>query len=79
MCCLFLTACQQELPDNLKGEAFLELDLLRAGKPLVATRAEVSDLTVTILREDRTVYKSFTADALPDKIVLEPGNFIVPA
>lgn len=79
MCCLFLTACQQELPDNLKGESFLELDLLRAGKPLVATRAEVSDLTVTILREDRTVYKSFTADALPDKIVLEPGNFIVQA
>ena len=79
MCSLFLTACQQDIPQNQKGEALLELDLLRAGKPVVATRAGESDLTVTILREDRTVYKSFTAGAVPDKIVLEPGNFVVQA
>lgn len=79
MCGLFLTACRQDIPEAQKGEALLELDLLRAGRPVIATRAVADGLAVSVFKEDGTLFKSFPAGEVPDIIVLEPGTFTVRA
>lgn len=73
-----LIACQQmEGPGTLGGECILELEVARAGKPSVASRAVDADLAVTILDAKGEEYLYYPAGAIPKKIVLEPGLFTV--
>ena len=73
-----LTACQQfDLTERPSGECILELDIARAGKPSVASRAVDEDLSVTILNAHGEEYLYIPAGAIPKKIVLEPGVFTV--
>lgn len=73
-----LTACQQhELPEH-EG-CVLELDIVCAHIPVVATRAIDADLAVTILDDKGQEYLSYSAGEVPNKIVLKPGLFIVRA
>lgn len=76
---MFLVACQQEEVEMHVSQALLELDLLRAGHPVIATRSVAEGLAVSILREDGTEYVSYAAGAVPDIIKLEPGTFTVRA
>ena len=73
-----LSACQQH---DLSGneECVLELTLVRADVPVIATRAIDADLAVTILDGKGQEYLSYSAGEVPDKIVLEPGLFAVRA
>lgn len=86
MCSLFLVACQQEEVEMQLGQALLELDLLRAGRPVIATRSVADGLAVSILDANGQVYTNskgercqFDAGSVPDKIVLDPGTFTVRA
>lgn len=78
MCIALLTACQQ---DSLQpaGEAVLELELTRAGHPIVTTRAVDSDIAVAVYRENGEPYEQYNAGSIPRKIVLEPGTFRIVA
>lgn len=66
-----------EGPGTLGGECILELEVARAGKPSVASRAVDADLAVTILDAKGEEYLYYPAGAIPKKIVLEPGLFTV--
>ena len=73
-----LIACQQmEGPGTLGGECILELEVARAGKPSVTSRAVDADLAVTILDANGEEYLFYPAGNIPRKIVLEPGVFTV--
>ena len=73
-----LTACQQfDAAEHLGGECILELDVARAGRPTVASRAVDADLAVTILNSQGAEYCHYPAGIIPKKIVLEPGVFTV--
>lgn len=75
---VLLTACQQdELPTKGQGSAVLELDLLRAGRPTMTTRAVDADLAVAIYKQGGIPYVQYAAGEVPKKIVLEPGIFKV--
>lgn len=78
MCIALLTACQQDagLPT---GEAVLELELTRAGRPTATTRAVDDDLAVAIYKDHTTPYKQYSAGSIPRKISLEPGTFRIVA
>lgn len=78
MCAFALVSCQQDIPVPSQSNAVLELDLLRAGRPVVSTRAVADGLAVEILK-DGTEYMSYAAGQVPKKIVLEPGTFTVRA
>lgn len=71
-----LTACQQHAEQGV-GECVLELDVVRANVPVVATRAIDADLAVTVLDAGGAEYVSYSAGEVPQKIVLEPGTFTV--
>ena len=78
LCLVALTACQQlETPERQCGECVLELDIARAGKPSVASRAIDGDLAITILDAKGDEYLYYPAGSVPEKIVLEPGVFTV--
>ena len=71
-----LTACQQhELPEHER--CVLELDIVCAHVPVVATRAIDADLAVSILDDKGQEYLHYAAGEVPDKIVLKPGLFAV--
>ena len=71
-----LTACQQhELPEH-EG-CVLELDIVCAHVPVVATRAIDADLAVTILDDKGEECLHYSAGEAPNKIVLRPGLFAV--
>ena len=73
-----LSACQQhELPEH--EECVLELTIVCADVPVVATRAIDADLAVTILDDKGQEYLRYSAGEVPNKIVLEPGLFAVRA
>ena len=74
---LALVACQQSEHLQQGGECILELEVARAGKPSVASRAVDADLAVTILDAKGEEYLYYPAGAIPKKIVLEPGLFTV--
>lgn len=74
---LTLVACQQSEHLGQGGECILELEVARAGKPSVASRAVDADLAVTILDANGEEYLYYPAGAIPKKIVLEPGVFTV--
>ena len=74
---LALVACQQSEHLEKGGECILELEVARAGKPSVASRAVDADLAVTILDAKGEEYLYYPAGAIPKKIVLEPGLFTV--
>lgn len=78
MCGLFLTACQQDIPEVRTGKAELQLDLLRAGRPVIATRGVDEGLAVRVLK-DGAEYVSYHAGQVPNPIVLEPGTFTIQA
>ena len=71
-----LTACQQHAEQGL-GECVLELDVVRADVPVVASRAIDADLAVTVLDANGAAYVSYPAGDVPKKLVLEPGVFTV--
>lgn len=77
LCILALVACQQTEHLEQGGECILELEVVRAGRPLVASRAVDADLAVTILDGEGELYVSYPAGAIPKKIILEPGVFTV--
>ena len=85
MCSLFLVGCQQDEMKVQTGQALLELDLLRAGRPGIATRSVADGLAVAILQDGQVYTNSkgercqFNAGSVPDKIVLDPGTFTVRA
>ena len=71
-----LSACQQhELPEH--EECVLELDIVCAHVPVIATRAIDADLAVSILDDKGQEYSHYAAGEVPDKIVLKPGLFAV--
>ena len=73
-----LAACQQlETPERQHGECVLELDIARAGRPSVVSRAIDEDLAITILDAKGDKYLYYPAGSVPKKIVLEPGVFTV--
>ena len=74
---LALVACQQSEHLQQGGECILELEVARAGKPSVTSRAVDADLAVTILDANGEEYLYYPAGAIPKKIVLEPGEFTV--
>lgn len=74
-----MISCQQDILTSTAGEAVLQLDLLQAGQPVFCTRSVDDGLVVRILRENGTEFMSFAASEEPEKIVLEPGSFIVKA
>ena len=74
---LALVACQQSEHLQQGGECILELEVTRAGKPSVTSRAVDADLAVTILDANGEEYLYYPAGAIPKKIVLEPGEFTV--
>ena len=74
---LALVACQQSEHLQQGGECILELEVARAGKPSVTSRAVDADLAVTILDANGEEYLYYPAGAIPKKIVLEPGLFTV--
>ena len=74
---LALVACQQSEHLQQGGECILELEVARAGKPSVTSRAVDADLAVTILDANGEEYLYYPAGTIPKKIVLEPGEFTV--
>lgn len=67
-----LTACQQEQLSPTAGEAVLELDLQRMGRPSAAvTRAVDEDLAVDIFRQDGSLFVHYNAGQVERKIVFE--------
>lgn len=74
---LTLVACRQSGYLEQGGECVLELEVSRADKPVVASRAVEEDLAVTVLDANGEEYLYFPAGAVPKKIVLEPGVFTV--
>ena len=75
-----LAACQQDELQTVQDEAVLLLDLERMGRPTMAvTRACDADLAVDILDADRALYRHYDAGSVPQKIVLEPGTFVIQA
>lgn len=79
MCiCLLTAACQQ---DELQptGQAILELELIRAGRPTATTRAVDEDLAVAIFYADGAPFKQYNPGEIPSKIVLAPGRFRIVA
>lgn len=80
LCTALLAACQQEQLSPTVGEAVLELDLQRLGRPMLTTRAVDDDLVVDILK-DGTLYNDmhYAPGTVPSRIVLEPGNFVLRA
>ena len=90
-CCLMfavcgLTACQQEEPElrpTTSGRGgVLEVELLRGGRPVVATRAVDNDLVVEIWTAGGALYKKFEPGTMPNKIEFaddEIGHYILKA
>lgn len=74
---LTLVACQQSERLEQGGECVLELEVSRADKPVVASRAVEEDLAVTVLDANGEEFLYFPAGTVPKKIVLEPGVFTV--
>lgn len=75
---LALASCQQfDTSECQGGECILELDVARAGRPTVASRAVDEDLAITILDAQGAEYCYYPAGSIPKKIVLEPGVFTV--
>lgn len=73
-----LSACQQhELAEH--EECILELDIVRAHMPVVATRAIDTDLAIIILDDKGEEYLRYPAGEVPNKIVLRPGLFAIRA
>ena len=72
MCIALLTSCQQD--DITTATGVLELELTRAGRPAVATRAVDDDLTVDIYKQNTRV-GHYQPGSVPAKIILEPGDF----
>lgn len=85
MCAFALASCQQDIPVPSQSNAVLELDLLRAGHPVVSTRAVADGLTVEILDANGQIYTNadgpcqYSPGQVPRKIVLVPGTFTVRA
>ena len=73
MCIALLTSCQQD--DMTTATGVLELELTRAGRPAVATRAVDDDLTVDILDDEGTLLNHYTPGTVPEKILLMKGSF----
>lgn len=79
MCiCLLTAACQQDALQPT-GQAILELELTRAGRPTATTRAVDEDLAVAIYDADGAPVDQYNAGEIPSKIVLEPGSFRIVA
>lgn len=74
MCIALLTSCQQEQLEPT-GQCVLELELSRAGRPSVSTRAIDDDLVVAIFTADGTPVNQYVPGFVPSKIVLTPGTF----
>ncbi len=74
MCAAVLAACQQET-DIKPAKATLELELTRAGRPVMATRAADDDLAIDILDDEGTLIQHYDPATVPTKIVLAPGAF----
>lgn len=74
---LTLVACQQSEHLTQGGECILELDIARANKPSVTSRAVDEDLAVTILNAKGEEFLYYPAGSIPNKIILEPGTFTV--
>lgn len=80
ICIVCLAACKQEQLSPTTGEAVLELDLQRTGRPSVAvTRAVDEDLAVDVFRQDGTLFVHYAPGTVTNKIVLEEGTFRVVA
>jgi len=80
LCLTLLTACRQDELLEMQGEAVLELDLQRIGRPTMGvTRACDDDLAIDILDADRAPYRHYDAGRVPQKIVLAPGTFYIQA
>ena len=71
---LLTTSCQQD-NDMTPATAVLELELSRAGRPIIATRAVDDDLTVDIYNTQGTQVSHYAPGTVPAKIVLEPGEY----
>ena len=81
LCLSLLTACRQDELPEVQGEAVLELDLQRMGRPTMGvTRAIDDDLALDIFK-DGALYNNmhFAPGTAPRKIVLEPGTFTIRA
>lgn len=75
---LTFIACQQYVSfEEGVGECILELDVSRAERPVVTSRAIEAGLAITILDAEGEVYKMYQSGDIPNKIVLEPGIFTV--
>lgn len=79
MCVSLLASCQKEADIAPAATATLELELTRAGRPVVATRAVDHDLTVDIYDDEGTLLNHYAPGTVPTKIVLMPGNFRIRA
>ena len=78
---LCLTACREEQLSPRTGEAVLELDLQRMGRPSAAvTRAIDDDLAVDVFRQDGTLLVHYDAGHVVRKIVFnQEGTYRVVA
>lgn len=74
MCIATLTSCTHEA-DEAPATAVLELELTRAGRPVATTRAVDADLTVAIYKADGSLVEKYAPGSVPQKILLEPGDF----
>ncbi len=74
---LALVACQQSEHLTQGGECILELDIARANRPSVTSRAVDEDLAVTILNAEGEEHLYYPAGSIPNKIILEPGIFTI--
>jgi len=86
LCIIGLASCQQETIAPTTGKAVLELDLLRAGRPVVSTRSVDDGLEVKIYKQnDAGEFVEYNYEKHLDGtktdyvIVLEPGTFKVTA
>jgi len=78
---ILLTACRQDELPIAQGEAILELDLQRMGRPTMGvTRAIDDDLALDVFK-DGILYEDmhFAPGTAPRKIILEPGTFTIRA
>lgn len=75
MCIALLTTSCQKDNDLTPASSVLELELSRAGRPLITTRAVDNDLTVDIYNKQNSRVGHYQPGSVPSKIVLEPGEF----
>lgn len=75
-----LLSCQQDQLTSTTGEAVLEVDLQRMGRPtMTVTRAVDEDLTLDIYDADGALFRHFGPGTVTRKIVLKPGRFTLRA